>query len=92
MGFCFVSHLGEVQPCGYLEMSCGNIRRSPFEEIWREAEVFKALRDRSAYAGKCGPCAYHRFCGGCRARALTMRGHYLAEEPLCAYEPKGAAL
>ena len=86
-GFCFVSHTGEVQPCGYLELSCGNIRKTPFAEIWREAEVFKALRDPAAYAGKCGPCAYHRFCGGCRARALTMNGNYLAEEPLCSYRP-----
>ncbi len=86
-GFCFVSHTGEVQPCGYLELSCGNIRQKPFAEIWREAEVFKALRTPTAYTGKCGPCAYHRFCGGCRARALTMNGNYLAEEPLCAYRP-----
>ena len=92
MGFCFVSHVGEVQPCGYLELSCGNIRRTPFRDIWRESEVFKALRDPTAYAGKCGRCAYHRFCGGCRARALTMRGHYLAEEPFCAYNPRGGEL
>ncbi len=87
MGFCFVSHVGEVQPCGYLELSCGNIRRAAFSDIWRESEVFRALRDPFAYAGKCGHCAYHRFCGGCRARALTLRGHYLAEEPFCAYTP-----
>ena len=87
MGFCFVSHTGEVQPCGYLELSCGNIRQTPFWEIWRESEIFRRLRDKSAYAGKCGRCPYHRFCGGCRARALTMSGHYLAEEPLCSYQP-----
>ena len=92
LGFCFVSHVGEVQPCGYLELSCGNIRRAPFRDIWRESEVFKALRDPAAYAGKCGGCAYHRFCGGCRARALTLRGHYLAEEPFCAYTPQGGEL
>lgn len=86
-GFCFVSHTGEVQPCGYLELSCGNIRETSFWDIWREAEVFENLRDPAVYAGKCGPCAYHRFCGGCRARALTMHGHYLAEEPLCSYQP-----
>ena len=87
MGFCFVSHVGEVQPCGYLELSCGNVRQAAFGDIWCESEVFRALRDPSAYAGKCGHCAYHRFCGGCRARALTLRGHYLAEEPFCAYNP-----
>ena len=92
LGFCFVSHVGEVQPCGYLELSCGNIRSASFSDIWRESEVFKALRDPAAYAGKCGRCAYHRFCGGCRARALTLHGHYLAEEPFCAYTPQRGEL
>jgi hypothetical protein len=27
-------------------------------------------------------------CGGCRARAYALHGDYLAEEPLCPYEPK----
>ena len=87
MGFCFVSHTGEVQPCGYLELSCGNIKHTPFWTIWRDAEIFKALRNKSSYTGKCGRCPYHHICGGCRARALTMTGHYLAEEPLCSYQP-----
>ena len=26
-GFAFISHLGQVQPCGYLELDCGNVRK-----------------------------------------------------------------
>ena len=88
VGFCFISHSGQVQPCGYLELDCGNVRETPFPEIWRSSAQFLKLRDKGEYQGKCGPCEYHRVCGGCRARAQTMRGDDLAEEPLCTYQPK----
>lgn len=87
VGFCFISHSGVVQPCGYLELDCGNVRTTPFPEIWKNSPQFANLRNPKVYIGKCGPCEYHRVCGGCRARAQTMRGNYLAEEPLCSYEP-----
>jgi heme b synthase len=87
-GFCFVSHVGQVQPCGYLELDCGNVRERPFSEIWENSEVFRNLRDLSKYKGKCGRCEYLRVCGGCRARAYESTGDYLAEEPLCLYEPR----
>ncbi len=87
-GFCFISHTGQVQPCGYLELDCGQIRETPFPEIWRNSPQFANLRNREAYKGKCGPCEYHNVCSGCRARAQTMSGDYMAEEPLCAYTPK----
>ncbi|MDQ7032090.1 MAG: heme b synthase [Desulfonauticus sp.] len=88
IGFCFVSHSGQVQPCGYLELDCGQVREIPFSKIWESSPVFLNLRDPSRYEGKCGICEYHRVCGGCRARAYTMSGNYLAEEPLCTYQPK----
>ncbi|MDR2488797.1 MAG: heme b synthase [Desulfovibrio sp.] len=86
-GFCFISHTGQVQPCGYLETDCGNVRRTPFPDIWRFAEAFLQFRNPAAYEGKCGRCEYHRVCGGCRARAYSLTGRYMAEEPLCAYVP-----
>ncbi|RKY01711.1 MAG: heme b synthase [Spirochaetes bacterium] len=87
IGFCFVSSTGVVQPCGYLEINCGNIREKPLEEIWRDSSVFNDLRDYDKLKGKCGICEYRKVCGGCRARAYTMLGDYLAEEPFCTYQP-----
>jgi len=87
-GFCFISSTGRVQPCGYLEIDCGQVREKPFPEIWRTSRQFLQFRDKGEYKGKCGPCEYHRVCGGCRARAHTMSGDYMAPEPLCGYEPK----
>jgi heme b synthase len=87
-GFCFISHRGRVQPCGYLEIEAGNVRQKSFKTIWENSPVFSALRDKSQYQGKCGLCEYFRVCGGCRARAYAATGNYLAEEPLCRYQPK----
>jgi heme b synthase len=89
ISFGFLSHHGDVQPCGYLEIIAGNIRERPFQEIWEEAEVFQQLRDVNNLQGKCGVCEYRMVCGGCRARAYALTGNYLAEEPLCPYEPRG---
>ena len=87
-GFCFISHRGIVQPCGYLELECGDVRKTPFPTIWRESTYFREFRDPKCYSGKCGVCEYHRFCGGCRARAYAMEQNYLAPEPLCTYIPR----
>lgn len=87
-GFCFISHVGQVQPCGYLELNCGNVRDTPFPRIWRESAYFRQFREPAAYKGKCGVCEYHRVCGGCRARAQSMDGDHMGEEPLCTYVPQ----
>jgi len=84
---CFVSHTGEVYPCGYLPVSSGNVRTTPLPVIWRQSEVFRTLRDDSTLGGKCGCCEFKRVCMGCRARAYAQTGDYLAEEPNCGYVP-----
>jgi heme b synthase len=84
---CFVSHTGDVYPCGYLPVSAGNVRQTPFGDIWRGADVFQRLRNPEAYGGKCGECRYQGICSGCRARAYAETGDYLAEEPYCSYDP-----
>jgi heme b synthase len=87
ISYCFISHVGIVQPCGYLEIDSGDLRKAPFSQIWDDSPVFNDLRDFSRYKGKCGRCEYIAVCGGCRARAFETHGDYLAEEPLCAYSP-----
>ena len=89
ISFCFISHVGQVQPCGYLELDCGDIQKQSFARIWENSEVFRNLRDLSKYGGKCGRCEFIKACGGCRARAYAATGDYLAEEPLCLYQPRG---
>jgi heme b synthase len=87
ISFCFLSHVGQVQPCGYLELDCGNVRKQSFKEIWENSPVFLNLRNTDGYKGKCGICEYRKVCGGCRARAQESFGDYMNEEPYCIYEP-----
>ncbi len=86
-GFCFVSHRGSVQGCGYLDVEAGNVREQSFGQIWADSPLFSALRDLSNIKGKCGVCEYKKICGGCRARAYEATGDYLEEEPYCVYQP-----
>lgn len=90
-GVAFISHRGEVFPCGYLPVEAGNIRREPFQKIWEEAKVFQDLRafPQEGEGGKCGVCEFRYVCSGCRARAYAQTGDYLAEEPFCTYIPQG---
>jgi heme b synthase len=90
-GFCFVSHTGIVQPCGFLDLACGDVTRESFATIWKESEIFKTLRDVDQLKDKCGCCEYRKVCGGCRARAYEASGDYLTAEPLCQYTPQRAA-
>ena len=87
-GICFVSHTGEVFPCGYLPVSSGNICRTPFAEIWTGSPIFAALRDPQQLKGKCGVCEFKQLCSGCRARAYAVTGDFLTEEPCCSYTPR----
>jgi radical SAM protein len=87
-GFVFISHVGNVYPSGFLPIHAGNIRERPLAEIYREAPIFKALRDTAKLEGKCGVCEFKEICGGSRARAYALTGDPLAEEPCCIYQPK----
>ncbi len=87
-GVCFVSHEGEVFPCGYLPVLAGDLRKQPFSEIWNDSVVFEQLRDTGNLKGKCGCCEFRNVCMGCRARAFAATGDMLDPEPFCVYEPK----
>ena len=87
-GFVFISHIGDVYPSGLLPIKVGNVRETPLSVLYRESDVFKALRDPNQYKGKCGVCEYSQVCGGSRSRAYAMTGDYLESEPYCVYVPK----
>jgi AdoMet-dependent heme synthase len=87
-GVCFISHEGEVFPCGYLPVIAGDLRKQSFADIWNSAEVFQQLRETDNLKGKCGCCEFRNVCMGCRARAYAATGDFLDEEPFCVYEPK----
>ncbi|MDD2319287.1 MAG: radical SAM protein [Geobacteraceae bacterium] len=84
---CLIDCFGNVKPCSYFPRSAGNVKQTPFREIWENSALFRELRDFKSYKGKCGVCEFLNVCGGCRARADAVYGDYLEEEPFCSYVP-----
>jgi AdoMet-dependent heme synthase len=90
-GFGFISCRGDVQACGFLDVSAGNLfeKGQSFKKIWTKSEFLKNLRDLSQYKGNCAICEYSAVCRGCRARAYAATGDYLVSDPLCKYQAGG---
>jgi len=89
-GFAFISYRGDVQTCGFLDISAGNLIKNgfDFEKIWLSSKFLSEIRDLSAYKGTCSECEYLSMCGGCRARAYALSGDYLAGDPICNYQSR----
>lgn len=83
--FLFISHTGVAQPCGYLELPSGDVRKDGVQKVWEGSPQLVAIRDLKSYKGKCGRCRYVAICGGCRARAQELKGDMLEAEPYCSY-------
>lgn len=83
--YCVIIPNGDLHPCPYLPLKAGNVRQTPFHELWRESQLFQSLRN-DPLKGNCGQCGFGDICGGCRARAYYYNdGDYLAEEPWCGF-------
>ncbi|MEG1826338.1 MAG: putative heme d1 biosynthesis radical SAM protein NirJ2 [Gordonibacter sp.] len=83
--YCVIGSEGLVRPCAYMTEEAGDVRTTPFDEIWRTSPVFETLRTK-AYSGACATCDYAQGCGGCRARAAYYHeGDILAQDDYCAH-------
>ncbi|MBX3025839.1 TIGR04053 family radical SAM/SPASM domain-containing protein [bacterium] len=86
-GFAFVAHDGTVFPSGFLPLAAGNVRAQRLSAIYRDAPLFRELRDPDRLLGRCGRCEYRGICGGSRSRAYALTGNHLASDPWCSYQP-----
>lgn len=83
--YCCITPKGDVHPCPYWPLKVGNVRETPFSEIWRTNELFQELRE-AKLGGHCGTCRYADICGGCRARAYYYEDRdYMAADPWCLF-------
>jgi len=74
---------GKVTPCVFMPIVVGDLRKQTFKDIWENSEVMLKLRDKDLIKPPCGECPYRYVCGGCRARAYSYYGDYLAPDPGC---------
>lgn len=88
-GICFISRFGQVQGCGYLPVSAGQLRQHSLKSIWEGSSLFEALRHpEEVIGGKCGSCEFVVDCMGCRARAYAASKDPFGAEPHCAWVPE----
>ncbi len=86
-GFLFISHIGEIQPSGFLPITAGNVRSDDIVDVYRHSRLFTDLRAPEKIKGRCGLCEFRDVCGGQRGRAYGLTGDYLESDPACAYVP-----
>ena len=82
--YCAISPQGDIRPCVFLPVNVGNLKIQTFKNIWLNAPLFNAFRNRSNLKGSCGKCTYKYICGGCRARSAAYHnGDTLKGDPGC---------
>jgi radical SAM protein with 4Fe4S-binding SPASM domain len=74
--------VGEICPSGFLPIATGNVRVDELIDAYRNAPIFRQLRDPDLLKGKCGRCEFRNVCGRSRARAYALTGDYLAQSRL----------
>lgn len=89
-GFLFISHVGDIQPSGFLPITAGNVRTDNVIDVYRHSQLFTDLRTPDKIKGRCGICEYRDVCGGQRGRAYGITGDYLESDPACSYIPRAA--
>ena len=75
---CYVSPRGEVYPCVQFPLPCGNIRKHPFLDIWKNSPQFLEVRSiRGKDLPTCSSCSHLGTCTRCPGLAFmegNMRG------------------
>lgn len=87
-GVMFVSHVGAIQPSGFMPIVCGVFPTNHVVRVYQNSPIFRGLRDPDRLEGKCKVCEFRSICGGSRARAYAVTGNPFAEEPDCSYRPR----
>ncbi len=80
--YCGLEPNGDIQPCVFIPIKIGNIRKDRLKHVWATSPVLKKIRKRENFLG-CGTCKYRYVCGGCRARAYGYFGDVQAPDPGC---------
>jgi radical SAM protein with 4Fe4S-binding SPASM domain len=80
---CYVSPYGDVYPCVQFPLPSGNVRRTPFLDIWRHSDALKEVRSiRLRDLTTCSGCTHVTGCTRCPGLAYmegNMRGPSLQD-------------
>lgn len=78
-----ISPYGDVFPCTYLRISCGNIRKQSFARIWRDSKILSDLRTTLLQKSNiCSTCKIdHSYCQFCPAYMFLQKD--MIKKSLC---------
>ncbi|HEX6393902.1 MAG TPA: mycofactocin radical SAM maturase [Acidimicrobiales bacterium] len=85
---CLIDPVGDVYACPFMihhEFRAGNVRQpGGFERVWRDANLFKELRQPTT-GGSCSSCQFYGTCrGGCMAAKFFTGLPLDGPDPECA--------
>lgn len=85
--FCSIDPYGNVHPCPFLKLNCGNIREKSFKDLWENSEKFKELRKLKIKDWKeCLTCNSFEICRMCPAISfIDFKNVYKHSEINCFY-------
>jgi len=81
--YCAMEPNGDIEPCVFIPIIIGNIKRDNFLDVWHNSPEFKKIRERHKFKGNCGSCEHKNICGGCRARAYAYFDDLQGPDPGC---------
>jgi AdoMet-dependent heme synthase len=74
---CYVSPYGDVYPCVQFPLSCGNVRRQKFADIWRDSPQFNEVRSiHLRDMPSCSQCVHGSSCTRCPGLAYMEGNMY----------------
>jgi len=66
---------GDVAPCIAFTAPCGNVKTTPFREIWNNSDYLKRVRTLTyADSDRCGKESYCKYCNRCMGQSFTEHG------------------
>ncbi|MGB7310485.1 MAG: radical SAM protein [Candidatus Acidiferrales bacterium] len=75
---CYISPYGDVYPCVQFPITCGNVRKQKFLDIWRDSPQLNEVRSiRLKHLTTCSSCTHAGSCTRCPGLAYmegNMRG------------------
>jgi radical SAM protein with 4Fe4S-binding SPASM domain len=75
---CYISPYGDVYPCVQMPLPTGNVRRSPFTEIWYGSKDMRRVREvRESSLAICSTCSIRAYCHRCPGIAYLEDGDLL---------------
>jgi AdoMet-dependent heme synthase len=89
VGICAIGFEGTVYPCIGAPVPAGNIRETPFIQIWKNSEVFKTIRNLKLSDFKsCEPCEDRPFCRRSSGLVYANTKNYTGPEEWTCMEAK----